>query len=144
MKTECLLKSQSSVKKIKHSKKNFVSLFTNRADILDIEFTGDTETGYGKPDITIKFANNFYYYIEVKTRFSVKEKRIVFLELAVTVLADGVYTNSEKKLIQKLSQLLDIKEFDVNEALDIAERLKTEYDRCALFVTKNQLKYYCT
>ena len=33
-------------------------------------FTGDTETGYGKPDITIKFANNFYYYIEVKTRFS--------------------------------------------------------------------------
>ncbi len=57
-------------KENKTFRKNFISLFTDRTDILDIDFTGNTETGYGKPDITITFANNFYFYIEVKTRIS--------------------------------------------------------------------------
>lgn len=57
-------------KENKTFRKNFISLFTDRTDIIDIEFTGNTETGYGKPDITITFANNFNYYIEVKTRVS--------------------------------------------------------------------------
>lgn len=49
-------------------RRDFVALFTNEKDVRDIDFTGNTETGYGKPDITISFSNGFRYYIEVKTR----------------------------------------------------------------------------
>lgn len=48
--------------------KNFIALFTDRKDFLSIDFTGNTDTGYGKPDITVIFSDNFKYYIEVKTR----------------------------------------------------------------------------
>ena len=49
-------------------KKNFVSLFTNKTNLKNIEFTGYSETGYGKPDITITFSDESIFYIEVKTR----------------------------------------------------------------------------
>ncbi len=49
-------------------KKSFVSLFTDKTDVKDIEFTGNKDTGCGMPDITISFFSGFVYYIEVKTR----------------------------------------------------------------------------
>ena len=125
-------------------KQLFLELETYMAKI-DGEFTDDEKTVIDIHCNEMKIDNNDYIckldldtvIDEIKTKFSAKEKKIVFLELAVTVLADGVYTDSEKELISKLSTILDIKKSDIDEALDIAEKLKKEYERCATFVTSN-------
>ena len=125
-------------------KQLFLELETYMAKI-DGEFTDDEKTIIDIHCNEMKIDNNDYIckldldtvIDEIKTKFSAKEKKIVFLELAVTVLADGVYTDSEKELISKLSTILDIKKSDIDEALDIAEKLKMEYERCAAFVSTN-------
>ena len=52
----------------------FLNLFTNIPDELRmpseveyIDFTGDDPTYFGRPDITIRFTDGSYFYIEVKT-----------------------------------------------------------------------------
>lgn len=50
--------------------KEFLSLFCNipKKNVQNIGYTGNIDTGYGKPDITITFEDNSVYYIEVKTK----------------------------------------------------------------------------
>ena len=125
-------------------KQLFLELETYMAKI-DGEFTDDEKTVIDIHCNEMKIDNNDYIckldldtaIDEIKTKFSVKEKKIIFLELEFIVLADGVYTDSEKELISKLSSILDIKKSDIDEALDIAEKLKMEYERCAAFVSTN-------
>lgn len=62
------------------------------------------------------------------------EQRIFFFELAATVLADDVYHESEKKLINKLSNVLKIDNDKVDDAFDIINDLKSVYARCESYI----------
>ena len=70
----------------------------------------------------------------IKEDFSIQEKRIVFLELAATVLADGVYDDSEKKLIEYLANVCEMKKEDVDNVFCIVNRIKEDYKNCADFI----------
>ena len=63
-----------------------------------------------------------------------QEKKIVFLELAATILADNVYHEAEKKLVENLAELLDISEADINCAFSIIKDMKNVYERCAGYI----------
>jgi len=99
-------------------KKNFVALFTDRQtldkdEISKIEFTGNTQTDYGEPDITINFSSGFKYYIEVKTR-----KSTIFQENQTTSKTGyaALIKANKQKLDESLGYLLD-NEHDTNDCL---------------------------
>ena len=66
--------------------------------------------------------------------FDKKEKRIVFLELLATVLADGVYDNSEKDLIEKLKETFEIKDDEKDEIISALTDIQVAYKKCTAFV----------
>lgn len=84
--------------------RNFIALFTDKKDFVSIVFTGNTTTGYGKPDITITFADNFIYYIEVKTK-----KHTNFQENQVSKKSgyEKLIKNNKQKTTESLGYLLD-------------------------------------
>lgn len=61
-------------------------------------------------------------------------KHIIFLELTATVLADEVYHNSEKIIMNRLAEFLEISEKDREEALDLIKDMKRVYQRCADYI----------
>ena len=63
-----------------------------------------------------------------------EERRIVFLELVATVMADDVYHEAEEKLINRFAELLEIDENGVNEAFSIIKDMKAVYERCAKYI----------
>lgn len=63
-----------------------------------------------------------------------QEKKIVFLELVATIMADNVYHEAEKELVSKFSELLDISETDISDAFSIIKDMKEVYSRCADYV----------
>lgn len=63
-----------------------------------------------------------------------REKRIIFLELAATVLADNVYHETEKELIEKLAQVCALPSGKPAEVIGLIKRLKAVYEDCASFV----------
>ena len=70
----------------------------------------------------------------LKSDFNAKEKHIVFLELAATVWADNVYHETEKDLIESLSDKLSITEKEIDIAFSLVNQLKEAYKGCADFV----------
>lgn len=73
-------------------------------------------------------------FTAIKEKFTHKEKHILFLELTATVLADGVYDEAEKELIDKLAEILDITKNEVQEVFKLITDLKDVYSRCAAFI----------
>ncbi len=63
-----------------------------------------------------------------------QERSIFFLELVGTVMADDVYHDSEKELIGKLAQILQVSEAKVNEAFTIITEMKSVYAKCAAYI----------
>ena len=63
-----------------------------------------------------------------------QERYIFFLELAGTVMADNVYHDSEKELINKLAKILMVPETKVNEAFSIIAEMKSVYAKCAAYI----------
>jgi len=70
----------------------------------------------------------------LSSKCSVQEKHIVFLELAATVLADEVYRTSEKQLMKRLAETLDISCEDTAQAFTLIRKMKDAYEGCAQFV----------
>ena len=63
-----------------------------------------------------------------------QEKKIVFLELVGTILADRVYHDAERELTNRFSKLLDISDAEVDEAFSIIHDMKDVYERCAGYI----------
>ena len=84
--------------------KCFISLFTEKENVKRIEFTGENETGNGKPDITITFKDDSIYLIEVKTRVSTE-----FSENQVTSKSGyaKIIKEHKQKLSESMGYLLD-------------------------------------
>ena len=99
-------------------KKNLVALFTdrqtlNKDEVSKIEFTGNTQTDYGEPDITITFSSGFKYYIEVKTR---KSRDFEDNQTAPNTGYAALIKAKKQKTDESLGYLLD-NEHDTNDCL---------------------------
>lgn len=73
---------------------------------------------------------------ELSKKCNSTEKRIIFFELAATVLADEIYDNSEKIMIGKLSEIFGISDADSQEAFNLINDMKSVYKRCANFINE--------
>ena len=73
-------------------------------------------------------------YTRMKENMSVQEKHIIFLELTATILADEIYHEKEREMVEKLSSILCISDAEINEAFTIIRDMKSVYERCAAFV----------
>ena len=73
-------------------------------------------------------------YARIRETMTPQEKRIVFLELTATIMADNVYHEKEKEMVEKLSSILDINDEQEKTAFSIIEDAKAVYERCAAFV----------
>ncbi len=71
---------------------------------------------------------------KLKEDCTVEEKHIIFIELLAVVMADNVYHESEKKIIDRLSEMLDIKENEVKKAFDAVNKMREAYEEFAHFV----------
>lgn len=71
---------------------------------------------------------------QLQETLSEQERSIFFLELAGTVMADNVYHNSEKELVNKLAEILHISEKKVEDAFDIINEMKAVYSKCADYI----------
>ena len=71
---------------------------------------------------------------KISDEFTEQEKRIVFLELTATVLADNVYHTTEKVLVSKLADILRISEDESDVVLTLIKNLKDAYEGCAKFI----------
>ena len=71
---------------------------------------------------------------QLKETLSIQEKKIVFLELVATIIVDNIYHASEKELVDKLAELLDISDSEVNDAFNIIKDMKEVYERCAEYI----------
>lgn len=63
-----------------------------------------------------------------------EEKRIIFIEMLAVVLADKVYHQSEKILVDRLANVLKIKDEDVKKAFVAVEEMKEAYVKFSNFV----------
>jgi len=70
----------------------------------------------------------------IQKEFGDKEKRIVFLELVATIMADNVYHDAEKELLNKLQELLEFDSASTKNVFDIINSIKESYKKCAHFV----------
>ncbi|MBQ7973228.1 MAG: TerB family tellurite resistance protein [Lachnospiraceae bacterium] len=70
----------------------------------------------------------------IQKEFGDKEKRIVFLELVATIMADNVYHDAEKELLNKLQELLEFDSASTKIVFDIINSIKESYKKCAHFV----------
>lgn len=71
---------------------------------------------------------------KISNECSKQEKHILFLELVATVLADNVYHESEKKLIDRLADILEISEEETNLVFTLIKNLKDAYEGFAKFI----------
>lgn len=75
-----------------------------------------------------------YILSKMANECSKQEKHIIFLEMAGTVLADDVYHSSEKKLIEKLADVLEISATEIDLVFSLIKNLKDIYKGCSRFV----------
>ena len=71
---------------------------------------------------------------QIDTTLNETEKKIFFLELVGTVLADNVYSSSEKALLDKLATIFGMSEEKVSKAFSIIEEMKALYQECRDFI----------
>ncbi|MCM1494133.1 MAG: hypothetical protein NC180_13070 [Muribaculaceae bacterium] len=60
---------------------------------------------------------------DIYENMSVKEKKIIFIELITLAVIDGVYDDKEKELVDSLRKMLGMPEEVGNQALQLVERL---------------------
>lgn len=72
--------------------------------------------------------------VKLKNECSLEEKRIIFIELSAVALADNVFNNVERKMIEHLAKIFDINSNDIEKAIDIISRLKIGYENFSSFV----------
>jgi tellurite resistance protein len=109
---------------------------------IDGEFSDDEKRIIDTHCLEMHIDNNNYeielpideLLFKIKNSFSEQEKYIIFLELVATVLADGVYHDKEKNLIEKLAEILNIPNEDIDEAFSIINDMKLVYERCANYI----------
>jgi len=70
----------------------------------------------------------------IRQTMTKKEKRIIFLELVATILADEVYHTKEKEMVNRLSQILEISDEERDNAFSIINDAKSIYKRCEVFI----------
>ena len=71
---------------------------------------------------------------KLQSELSEREKRIVFFELSGTVLADNVYHKSERKLMERLAEILEVDQNNLDKAVALIHDLKGVYSRCAEYI----------
>lgn len=71
---------------------------------------------------------------ELSEKCTDSEKRIIFLELVAVVLADGLYHEAERAIIEQIKNYFGLNDNDEKEAFDIINALKNNYERCANFI----------
>ena len=71
---------------------------------------------------------------QLKKTLTREERRIVFLELVATIMADNTYHEEEEKLAKRLSELFEIDDDGVKEAFSIISNMKCVYKRCADYI----------
>lgn len=71
---------------------------------------------------------------ELQEKCTAEEKHIIFIELLAVVMADKVYHDSEKIIIERLAEILDIKEAEVEYAFNAVNKMREAYEEFAKFV----------
>lgn len=71
---------------------------------------------------------------QLKETLTYNERRIVFLELVATIMADDVYDEKEEKLSSRLADLFEIDDEGVKEAFSIIKDMKSVYERCSDYI----------
>ena len=72
---------------------------------------------------------------EIEDNLDDTKKHIFFLELAGTVLADDMYHEKERQIMERLANILKIKQEEIDEAFSIIKDLKSVYLRCAKYIS---------
>ncbi|SES99080.1 hypothetical protein SAMN04487771_100312 [[Clostridium] aminophilum] len=67
-------------------------------------------------------------------KLTLQERKIVFLELVGTIMADNVYHEGEKRLVKKLAEILGMTDADIDLAFSIIADMKNVYERCADYI----------
>ena len=71
---------------------------------------------------------------QLQDTLTTQEKKIVFFELVAVILADNVYHEAEKEMVNKLATLLNVSDKDVADAFSIINDMKNVYERCARYI----------
>lgn len=61
--------------------------------------------------------------LQIQTEMSVKERKIILIELITLAVVDGVYDDKEKQLVESLRKILGIPDVVGDQALELVERL---------------------
>ena len=109
---------------------------------IDGDFSDDEKRIIDVHCIEMHIDNNNYeadmplddVFQKLKETLTHSERRIVFLELAATIMADDVYHKEEEKITRKLSDLLEIDDYEVKEAFSIIKDMKDVYKRCSDYI----------
>lgn len=72
---------------------------------------------------------------KIKNGATIRERRIILLETAGIVLADGVYTAEEERVTKKISDSLGIDFSQYKEAVETIKELKNVYSKIGTFLT---------
>lgn len=72
--------------------------------------------------------------IKLRNECNSEEKRIIFIELLAVVLADNVYHDAEREMIERLAEILDVDLVDIQIAINLINNLKTVYEDFSHFV----------
>lgn len=65
-----------------------------------------------------------------------EEQHIIFIEMLATVIADEIYHKEEKKIVETLAKILNIKSNEIEQAFSIIYNLKKTYEELANFISK--------
>lgn len=60
---------------------------------------------------------------QIQAEMSVKERKIILIELITLAIVDGVFDDKEKQLVESLRKILGIPEVVGDQALELVERL---------------------
>lgn len=65
-----------------------------------------------------------------------EEQHIIFIEMLATVIADEVYHDEEKKIVETLAEILKINSNEIEQAFSIIYNLKKTYEELGNFVRR--------
>lgn len=71
---------------------------------------------------------------ELREKCTTEEKRIIFIEIVAVVIADDVYHDSEKHIIERLAEVLSITENEVEYAFNAVAQMRDAYEKISGFV----------
>ena len=68
-------------------------------------------------------------------RCTPEEQHIIFIEMLATVIADEVYHDEEKKIVETIGTILNISRKEIEQAFSIIYNLKKIYEELANFIS---------